>query len=79
MLIIYKGKQIIINCSRFCIGIGHSFLADSAGWPAMCQVFPKTAVHFPPCIPPKPAYTTLLIRRFGCLPLSFRFLAPDVT
>ncbi|XP_043489612.1 cilia- and flagella-associated protein 65 [Polistes fuscatus] len=54
--------------------IGHSFPANSAGWIPQYEL-PSTII-LPPCIPPLSAYTTFVIKKFGYLPLMFRFLPP---
>ncbi|XP_014600342.1 PREDICTED: uncharacterized protein LOC106784884 [Polistes canadensis] len=54
--------------------IGHSFPASSAGWIPQYEL-PSTII-LPPCIPPLSVYTTFVIKKFGHLPLMFRFLPP---
>ncbi|KYN04120.1 hypothetical protein ALC62_04885 [Cyphomyrmex costatus] len=54
--------------------IGHSFPICSDGWIPQYEI--PHVVKMPPCIPSSPTYTTFLIRKYGHLPLMYRFVPP---
>jgi len=54
--------------------IGHSFRVCSDGWIPQYEI--PHIIKMPPCVPSSPTYTTFLIRRYGHLPLMYRFIPP---
>ncbi|XP_018338048.1 PREDICTED: coiled-coil domain-containing protein 108-like [Trachymyrmex septentrionalis] len=54
--------------------IGHSFPVCSDGWIPQYEI--PHVVKMPPCVPSSPTYATFLIRRYGHLPLMYRFVSP---
>ncbi|KAG5308054.1 CFA65 protein, partial [Acromyrmex insinuator] len=54
--------------------IGHSFRVYSDGWIPQYEI--PHVVKMPPCVPSSPTYATFLIRRYGHLPLMYRFVPP---
>ncbi|XP_025995873.1 cilia- and flagella-associated protein 65 [Solenopsis invicta] len=54
--------------------IGHSFPVFSDGWIPQYEI--PHVVKMPPCVPLSPTYTTFLIRKYGHLPLMYRFVPP---
>ncbi|KAL6261473.1 hypothetical protein P5V15_006563 [Pogonomyrmex californicus] len=54
--------------------IGHSFPVCSDGWIPQYEI--PHVVKMPPCVPSLPIYTTFLIRKYGHLPLMYRFVSP---
>ncbi|XP_050455314.1 cilia- and flagella-associated protein 65-like [Cataglyphis hispanica] len=54
--------------------IGHSFPICSDGWIPQYEI--PHIVKMPPCLPSFPIYTTFLIKKFGHLPLMYRFIPP---
>nr|CAD7434720.1 unnamed protein product [Timema monikensis] len=58
--------------------MGHSFGPNSKMWVPQYKLSHQTVV-LPACIPSVPVYTTFLIKRFGHLPLMFKFLPPNIS
>jgi len=54
--------------------VGHSFPVCSDGWIPQYEI--PHVVKMPPCVPSSPTYATFLIRRYGHLPLMYRFVSP---
>ncbi|XP_032677017.1 cilia- and flagella-associated protein 65-like [Odontomachus brunneus] len=55
--------------------IGHSFPVCSDGWIPQYEI--PHIIKMPPCVPSFPVYTTFAIKRFGHLPLMYRFVPPE--
>ncbi|XP_011870310.1 PREDICTED: coiled-coil domain-containing protein 108 isoform X1 [Vollenhovia emeryi] len=54
--------------------IGHSFPISSDGWIPQYEI--PHVIKMPPCLPSSPTYATFLIRKYGHLPLMYRFVPP---
>lgn len=65
----------IILTARSIISSGHSFPVCSDGWIPQYEI--PYIIKMPPCVPSFPVYTTFAIKRFGHLPLMYRFVPPE--